>query len=197
MITNLATNCSQAAIALATQGLSIFPCQPRGKTPATARGLLDATTEAERIAGWWGRIPDLNLAIATGRISGCWVLDVDGDDGESSLRKLESEHSALPPTIEVITGKGRHLYFRIGEHGTVKNSAGQVAPGIDVRGDGGYAPGDVNALARAIDLTCVDTQAIAAIAQRLQARVRASFSVDAMTDAVLAAYAEVLEDKRG
>jgi glycosyltransferase involved in cell wall biosynthesis len=58
-------------------------------------------------------------------------------------------------------------------------------------------PGDANALARAIDLTWVDSQAIAAIAQRLQARVRASFSVDAMTDAVLAAYAEVLEDKRG
>jgi hypothetical protein len=67
-------------------------------------------------------------------------VDVDGDDGETSLRKLEAEHGPLPPTIEVITGKGRHLYFRIGEH-SVKNSVGQVAPGIDVRGDGGYVLG--------------------------------------------------------
>ena len=42
-----------------------------------------------------------------------------------------------------------------------------------------------------------DMKAAAAVAQRLQARVRAGFSVDAMTEAVLAAYAEALEQKRG
>ena len=39
----------QAATALAARGLAVFPCQPRGKTPVTARGLLDATTDMDRI----------------------------------------------------------------------------------------------------------------------------------------------------
>src|SRR5262245_55543227 len=113
MFATTTTNPRQAAIMLARQGLSVFPCQPRGKTPATARGFLDATVDVDRINDWWGRIPDLNLAIATGAISGCWVLDIDGDDGEASLCKLEAEHCGLPSTVEVITGKGRHLYFSI------------------------------------------------------------------------------------
>jgi hypothetical protein len=127
----------QTATVLAQRGFAVFPCQPRGKEPATARGFLDATVDPEQIKAWWGPIPDMNIGIATGAVSGIWVLDVDGDDGEASLRKLEAEHGALPPTIEAITGKGRHVYFRYGT--PIKCSAGQVAPGIDVRGDGGYA----------------------------------------------------------
>ena len=108
------------------------------KEPATARGLLDATTDLYRIESWWGAMPDLNIAVATGAVSGFWVLDIDGEAGEASLLRLEVEHGKLPSTIEAITGKGRHLWFRMGEHGYVRNSAGQVAPGLDVRGSGGY-----------------------------------------------------------
>ena len=71
---------------------------------------------------------------------------------KASLLKLEAEHgAALPATVEVITGRGRHCYFRIGEHGAIKNSAGQIAPGLDVRGDGGYvlAPPSIHPSGRA------------------------------------------------
>ena len=92
-----------------------------------------------------------DLGIATGAASGFWVLDVDGEDGEASLRKLEAEHGPLPATVEVITGKGRHSYFRIGEHGAIRNSVGEIAPGLDVRGDGGYvlAPPSIHPSGRA------------------------------------------------
>jgi hypothetical protein len=138
-----------AAIALAQRGLSVFPCQPRGKEPATSRGLHDATTDLDRINKWWRAVPDLNIAIATGPVSGIWVLDVDGDDGEASLRKFEAEQGALPSTVEVITGRGRHLYFRATRD--IKNSAGQVAAGIDTRGAGGYvlAPPSIHPSGRA------------------------------------------------
>jgi hypothetical protein len=126
------------ARSLAKRGFSVFPCQPRGKEPATAHGCLDATADIERVDGWWGAMPELNIGIATGAPSGFWALDIDGDEGEASLRKLEAEHGALAATIEVITGKGRHCWFRIGEHGAIKNSASEIAPGLDVRGDGGY-----------------------------------------------------------
>jgi hypothetical protein len=126
-----------AALQLAERGLAVFPCQPRGKAPACDAGLHAATTDPERINRWWRASPDLNIGIATGAASRVFALDVDGEDGEASLRKLEGEHSALPSTVEVITGKGRHCYFRSGEH-RIDNSAGQLGTGLDIRGDGGY-----------------------------------------------------------
>ena len=57
--------------------------------------------------------------------------------------------------------------------------------------------GDANALARAIDRALEDTQTAATLAQNLQARVRANFSVDVMTEAVLAAYGEALAQPHG
>jgi bifunctional DNA primase/polymerase-like protein/primase-like protein len=126
-----------AALELAERGLAVFPCQPRGKAPACDTGLHAATTDPERINRWWHRFPDLNIGIATGAVSRVFVLDVDGADGEASLRKSESEHGILPPTVEVITGKGRHCYFQSGKH-KIGNSAGQLGAGLDIRGDGGY-----------------------------------------------------------
>jgi Bifunctional DNA primase/polymerase, N-terminal/Primase C terminal 1 (PriCT-1) len=126
-----------AALQLAQKGLAVFPCQPRGKQPACDAGLHAATTDIERINRWWKAFPELNIGIATGKVSGIFVLDIDGEDGEGSLSKLEGAHGALPPTTEVITGKGRHCYFRTGKH-RIANSAGQLGPGLDIRGDGGY-----------------------------------------------------------
>ncbi len=68
---------------------------------------------------------------------GVFVVDVDGLDAEAALRRLEAEHGALPPTVEVITARGRHIYFKWPQE-PVRNSAGKIGPHIDVRGDGGY-----------------------------------------------------------
>ncbi len=61
-------------------------------------------------------------------------------------------------------------------------------------------PGDAEVLARAIDeaLSEIGAQqaALAQLRDRLQARVRAGFTVEAMTDAVLAAYREALAQRR-
>jgi glycosyltransferase involved in cell wall biosynthesis len=53
-------------------------------------------------------------------------------------------------------------------------------------------PGDAGALAHAIGTLSDDPIAAAATSSRLQARVRAMFSAEVMTDAVLAAYREAL-----
>ena len=126
-----------AALALAGKGLLVFPCRPRDKRPATANGLKDATRDPDIIRRWWRQEPQLNLAIATGAVSNVFVIDLDGLDAEVNLRRLEAEHGELPATVEVITARGRHVYFRWPET-PVRNSAGKIAPGIDVRGDGGY-----------------------------------------------------------
>src|SRR5262249_11253771 len=130
------SNMHAAALQLAQKGLAVFPCQLRGKEPACDTALHAATIDVERINPWWQTFPDLNIGIATGTVSGVFVLDIDGEDGEGSLLKLEGEHGTLPPTVEAITGKGRHCYFR-SKH-KIGNSAGQIGVGLDIRGDGGY-----------------------------------------------------------
>src|SRR5262249_15108592 len=96
------------------------------------------TTDINLVAGWWAT-RTFNIGIATGEGSGIWVLDVDGDEGEATLRGFETKNGTLPPTVEAITGKGRHLYWRWPGEREIRNR--QVSldfPGIDVRGNGGY-----------------------------------------------------------
>jgi hypothetical protein len=128
-----------AALKLAAKGMRVFPCIERGKEPALHDNLKRATTDENHIKGWWNS-RQFNIGIATGQASGVWVLDIDGEDGEATLRHLEAEYGRLPPTVEVITGKGRHIYFRWPPDGPeIRNSQMRAGlPGIDVRGNGGY-----------------------------------------------------------
>ena len=116
----------------------IFPCKPHDKTPLV-KWADEATTDRARIADWWQQYPDANIGIATGARSGNLVLDIDaGHGGEESLRTLLGEFGDLPRTPQAHTGGGgRHVVFAHPGR-EVRNSAGKVAPGIDVRGDGGY-----------------------------------------------------------
>lgn len=113
-------------------------CSSPAKHPRTPRGCTDASTDPATIHGWWTRWPDANVGVATG--GGLVVLDLDprhgGDDGFTDLR---ARLGALPDTVEAITGsRGRHIYLRVPEGVEIRNSAGVLAPGVDVRGEGGY-----------------------------------------------------------
>jgi Bifunctional DNA primase/polymerase, N-terminal len=137
-----------AALQYAERRLPVFPCLPRAKEPAARGGFHSATTNPETIRRYWRR-PDCNIGIPTGAVSGFWVLDIDDEVGETSLRKLEAEHAPLPPTREVITGTGRHLWFKY--IGPIQSTSGRIAPGIDTRGDLGFAvvPPSIHANGRA------------------------------------------------
>lgn len=113
-------------------------CQSPGKHPLTPRGVKDATKDPVVIQHWWRRWPWANIGVATGRVSGFWVLDVDTDTGgDESLRELVVEHGPLPDTVEQLTGGGgRHILFRW--PGRPVGNRVALAPGMDVRGDDGY-----------------------------------------------------------
>jgi len=147
----------EAALRCAEHGWPVLPCEPEGKRPATRHGLCDATTDQTRIASWWRSQPNANLAVTTGRPSGIVVLDVDGEEGWDSLHALEDEYGELPETTSVTTPRGgQHFYF--GWPGAlVKTSAGDVAPGLDIRGDGGYVlvpPSSVDRRGYEVDERC-------------------------------------------
>lgn len=131
-----------AALTLAAKGLAVFPCKPRDKIPLTRHGCLDASKNLDEVRAWCQQWPDANIGIATGSKSGVWVLDIDGEEGEASLRDIEKRMQSLPSTVEAITGGGgRHLFFKLPDFDNapqIKNSAGQLGVGLDVRGEGGY-----------------------------------------------------------
>jgi hypothetical protein len=128
----------QAALGYLARGWSVVPIEPRGKRPLVRWEAFQrhAPGEAE-VRAWFARWPDANVGVVTGRVSGLVVLDVDPrHDGAESLAGLERTHGSVPPGIEAETGGGgRHLYFAH-PGGVVRNRVG-VAPGIDLRGDGG------------------------------------------------------------
>lgn len=129
-----------AALKYAKRDIPVFPLRPGGKKPLTPRGFKDATTDPEQIRRWWKRWPEANIGIPTGERSGLWALDRDAyKPGAMSREALEREHGPIPQTTTVGTGRGGFQYlFRYPAGSGIRNSAGELGPGLDVRGEGGY-----------------------------------------------------------
>lgn len=115
-------------------------CEDIGKHPRNRNGVTGATDDLTIINKWWGTWPDANIGIATGAASGFIAVDIDPrHGGDVSLDELINEYGPLPNTVEAITGSGgRHILFKYpGFH--IKNlNRGEIAQGIDIKGDGGY-----------------------------------------------------------
>ena len=115
---------------------SVFPCLPRNKIPfPNSHGVKDSSIDSRVIEAWWTKTPYANIAIACGKASGgLVVIDVDGEEGQNTMAALEAQHGTVS-TSKVITGKGYQLYFK--SQLSFKNHV-RIAPGIDVRSDGGH-----------------------------------------------------------
>ena len=119
---------------------ALVPLVENGKKPINQGGSRAPLTFWKEVKKLFVERPDANYGIATGKVSNLFDLDIDGRKGRASLRALERKYGPLPPTVTVKTPHGEHRYFRYpGKH--VRNSAGRLGPGIDVRGDGGYVVG--------------------------------------------------------
>ena len=130
----------KAALAYAGRGLHVFPCEPGAKRPLTRNGYWDATTDRRTIERWWERWTTANVGLPTGKESGIVVLDVDVEDGGlESLARLEREGAPVPKTARTRTGGGGiHFFFRYPGGTEIRNNAGLLGLGLDVRGEGGY-----------------------------------------------------------
>jgi hypothetical protein len=124
------------ALTYARMGWPVFPLWPGLKKPRTRHGLKDATLSEQQIRRWWMRWPLANVGIRTG--NGLVVLDVDpSHEGVAALDELLRRNGGLPLTPTVVTGgQGRHYYFSASRK--VRNSAGKLGPGLDIRGENGY-----------------------------------------------------------
>lgn len=143
-----------AALYASRAGWSVFPLLPRDKRPATKNGFKDAVRDPGMVLDLWEASgSECNIGLATGAVSGLFVLDVDasapkgnepGVSGLEALAALEALHGPLPAGRRVRTSAGGfHLYFRWQDDRPVRNRARIRLPdgrraGLDARADGGY-----------------------------------------------------------
>lgn len=142
---------------LAGEGAFVFPCRPGAKVPATKNGLKDATTNVAQVDKWWTKNPDYNVAVSCGPTE---LVVIDLDQGPTAVetvdghpevvwhdpdgfgswaRLLDAGPHPWPTTMEVGTPRGGlHLIFLTPDGVHIRNSAGKLGNGIDVRAEGGY-----------------------------------------------------------
>jgi hypothetical protein len=125
-------NFGKAAADYAAAGLHIFPCAAKSKLPvAGGRGFHDATDDVDTVERIWRERPTLNPAVALGA-SGLFAVDIE-----------VPEHDwldQLPPTWTQRTpGGGWHLLYRQPQGKPIPSvPLGQLAPDVEIKGDGGY-----------------------------------------------------------
>lgn len=108
-------------------------CSNVGKHPRTTQGFKAATTDLAQVDKWWSTWPEANIGMPTGTPSGLIVIDADTDAATKFILD-----QAIPDMLDASSGRGVHFYFLRPDNIRITNSAGKLAPGLDVRGEGGY-----------------------------------------------------------
>jgi hypothetical protein len=142
-----------SALAYAAHGWKIFPAEFYDDNGKVGKKSHKAAKHSNGAA--WGMTADPKeirrdflrwpeaIGIPTGAVNGIFVVETDTPkghdvDGGAALATLEAEHGALPATLMAESPSGSvHRYFRHPGDGKIKNSSSEIAPGVDIRGDGG------------------------------------------------------------
>ncbi len=129
------------ALRLAALGYPVFPCH-QDKTPMVSGGFKAATTKVATINNWFLDHPGCdysqrNLAVPT---AGLVVIDIDPVDGHTNhWPHAEQSYELTKARVAVQTPRGgHHIWYRLPVGKQWKCSQSKLAPGVDVKTDGGY-----------------------------------------------------------
>ncbi len=109
-------------------GWSVFPVKRGDKKPMIKweKYQTEIATE-EEVKHWWSVAIDAGIGVATGKVSGIAVVDVEAGGGTKDLS----------PTVMARTGGGGFHFFYKHPNVPVKNRV-RIREKMDIRGDGGY-----------------------------------------------------------
>ena len=123
-------------------------CVSPGKHPAIPwQRYQKKPVDDDQLLIWFGpggMFEHHNIGVVTGAISSnVFIIDVDcgpGKAGDDTLLDVQMQHDDLPPTLQAKTGSGgQHLFFRAPEGVRIVTDKNVLGPGVDVRGEGGFA----------------------------------------------------------
>jgi hypothetical protein len=101
------------------------------------------TRDPDQLRKDWQDWPDAGPGLPCGADNKVWCVEADtiqghGVDGVGNLRQLFEQHGGMPETLMSMSPSGSTAYFFQWPEGVViKNSTSKIAPGVDVRGEGG------------------------------------------------------------
>ena len=118
--------------------LPVFPCN-KDKKPIVKGGFYAATTDRQAILAAFANPGAKMIGMPTGQTTGTAVIDVDVKDGKRGDEWLQANAATLPQTRTHRTATGGlHLIFRYPAGYDVPSTVEHIAPGVDVRANGGY-----------------------------------------------------------
>lgn len=124
----------KAALEYLERGWSVIPVVPQGKRPAIPwTAYQNRLPTEDEVRRWWAEIPNANVGIVTGKVSGIVVVDIDTYRG-GDVQKVFQKY---PTSLVAKTGSGGyHLVFKYpSDQSYVPNQVGE--DGVDIRADGG------------------------------------------------------------
>ena len=120
-------------------GWSVIPCRSDKRPHLSWKEFQSRSPTLEEIEAWQSEYNPSAWAVITGTVSGVVALDFDGETGERTRTRL-----GLSPHVKTGSG-GSHVYVdhpgwcTTTVNGKSKQILGEQFPGLDIRGDGGYA----------------------------------------------------------
>ena len=128
-------------------------CKSKGKHSKIGEGPFAATKSIKKIETMNQLWLNSNIGIATGKISGIVVLDIDPRDrGDEVLRLFEAKYKKLPVTVTALSGGGGlHYYFKYPDFDIPSRNALRL--GFDFKSDGDWvvAPPSVHISGKAYE----------------------------------------------
>ena len=122
-----------AALEYLEMGFSVIPVQRANKKPYIQwEEYQHRLPTPEEVQKWWKIWPSANVAIVCGGVSTVFCVDSDGPEGTRWMNEN------LPPTtVYAMASRGPHAIYRVPKDACIRNSV-NLAPQVDIRGDGGY-----------------------------------------------------------
>jgi len=120
-----------AALAYLERGWSVIPGGPDKRPLVRWKDYQEERPSEKQLWSWWAQWPQANVIVVTGKISNLSVIDLDGEEGVESAKKLN-----FPKTYTVQTPSGGwHLYYT---YCSGLHTGARFKPGLDIRSEGGY-----------------------------------------------------------
>lgn len=118
-------------------GFNVLPARYQQKAPALSEWKKWANARASHMVSSWFAGNKTNYWIATGGISGTYVLDIDNPAADRWWRDVAKIGDLMDSTVRVKTSKGHHYYFHVPGNDMARGwSVHDGGIDFDIRGNG-------------------------------------------------------------